>query len=244
MIRIVTDSAADLTARDLETPGVTVVPMGITFADGTATVDDGSMTKDEFFTRLAEDSKLPRTSQPSPASFIELFEEAADAGDEVIVITVAQKLSGTYQCASLAAAETDAKVYIIDSETATQGEAIIVREAIRLREQGLSASRIAAELETFKKRVRVVAIVDSLKHLQKGGRLPAAVAIVGGALGIKPVLALFDGAFEGRFHDPDVFLVVIDQVVDGQRCGQPFFQQRPPEAGADVELSAHTHVAP
>ena len=77
MIRIVTDSAADLTARDLETPRVTVVPMGITFADGTAALDDGSMTKDEFFTRLAEDSKLPRTSQPSPASFIELFESAA-----------------------------------------------------------------------------------------------------------------------------------------------------------------------
>ena len=104
MIRIVTDSAADLTARDLEIPGVTVVPLGITFADGTAALDDGSMTKDEFFTRLAEDSKLPRTSQPSPASFIELFEEAADAGDEVIVITIAQKLSGTYQCANLAAA--------------------------------------------------------------------------------------------------------------------------------------------
>ena len=108
MIRIVTDSAADLTARDLEIPGVTVVPLGITFADGTAALDDGSMTKDEFFTRLAEDSKLPRTSQPSPASFIELFEEAADAGDEVIVITIAQKLSGTYQCANLAAAEAEA----------------------------------------------------------------------------------------------------------------------------------------
>ena len=65
MIRIVTDSAADLTARDLETPGVTVVPMGITFADGTATVDDGSMTKDEFFTRLAEDSKLPAPASPA-----------------------------------------------------------------------------------------------------------------------------------------------------------------------------------
>ena len=193
MIRIVTDSAADLTARDLEIPGVTVVPLGITFADGTAALDDGSMTKDEFFTRLAEDSKLPRTSQPSPASFIELFEEAADAGDEVIVITIAQKLSGTYQCANLAAAEADAKVYLIDSETAAQGEAIIVREAIRLREQGLSASRIAAELETFKKRVRVVAIVDSLKHLHKGGRLPAAVALVGGALGVKPVLSVVDG---------------------------------------------------
>ena len=194
MIRIVTDSAADLTARDLEIPGVFVVPMGITFADGTSAEDDGTMTKDEFFARLAEDSKLPRTSQPSPAAYIQLFEDAAEAGDEVIVITIAQKLSGTFQCAGLAAAETDAKVYVIDSETATQGEAIIVREAVRLREQGLSASRIAAELETFKKRVRVVAIVDSLKHLQKGGRLPAAVAIVGGALGIKPVLALWDGA--------------------------------------------------
>ena len=194
MIRIVTDSAADLTARDLDIPGVFVVPMGITFADGTSTEDDGTMTKDEFFARLAEDSKLPRTSQPSPATYIQLFEDAAAAGDEVIVITIAQKLSGTFQCAGLAAAETDAKVYVIDSETATQGEAIIVREAVRLREQGLSASRIAAELETFKKRVRVVAIVDSLKHLQKGGRLPAAVAIVGGALGIKPVLALWDGA--------------------------------------------------
>ena len=194
MIRIVTDSAADLTARDLDIPGVFVVPMGITFADGTSTEDDGTMTKDEFFARLAEDSKLPRTSQPSPAAYIQLFEDAAAAGDEVIVITIAQKLSGTFQCAGLAAAETDAKVYVIDSETATQGEAIIVREAVRLREQGLSASRIAAELETFKKRVRVVAIVDSLKHLQKGGRLPAAVAIVGGALGIKPVLALWDGA--------------------------------------------------
>lgn len=194
MIRIVTDSAADLTARDLDTPGVFVVPMSITFADGTSTEDDGTMTKDEFFVRLAEDSKLPRTSQPSPAAYIQLFEDAAKAGDEVIVITIAQKLSGTFQCAGLAAAETDAKVYVIDSETATQGEAIIVREAVRLREQGLSASRIAAELETFKKRVRVVAIVDSLKHLQKGGRLPAAVAIVGGALGIKPVLALWDGA--------------------------------------------------
>ena len=80
MIRIVTDSAADLTARDLETPRVTVVPMGITFADGTATVDDGSMTKDEFFTRLAEDSKLPSTSQPShPNAAVKAPHSAATA---------------------------------------------------------------------------------------------------------------------------------------------------------------------
>ena len=85
-------------------------------------------------------------------------------------------------------------MHIVDSEAASQAEALLVREAVRLRdEEGLTAEEIAAVLEQFKKRVRIVAIVDSLKHLQKGGRLPAAVAIVGGALGIKPVLALKDG---------------------------------------------------
>ena len=99
MIRIVTDSAADLTAAELSLPGIFVVPLSVTFADGTTQLDDGTMTKDEFFVRLAEDSKLPRTSQPSPASFMQVYEDAAAAGDEVLVITIGQKLSGTYQCA-------------------------------------------------------------------------------------------------------------------------------------------------
>ena len=102
MIRIVTDSAADLTAEQLSVPGIFVVPLSVTFADGTTQLDDGTMTKDEFFVRLAEDSKLPRTSQPSPASFMQVYEDAAAAGDEVLVITIGQKLSGTYQCAHLA----------------------------------------------------------------------------------------------------------------------------------------------
>ena len=110
------------------------------------------------------------------------------------MITIGQKLSGTYQCAHLAAADVGLQVHIVDSEAASQAEALLVREAVRLRdEEGLTVEEIAAVLEQFKKRVRIVAVVDSLKHLQKGGRLPAAVAIVGGALGIKPVLALKDG---------------------------------------------------
>ena len=82
MIRIVTDSAADLTAEELSVPGIFVVPLSVTFADGTTQLDDGTMTKDEFFARLAEDSKLPRTSQPSPASFMQVYEDAAAAGDK------------------------------------------------------------------------------------------------------------------------------------------------------------------
>ena len=148
MIRIVTDSAADLTAAELSLPGIFVVPMSVTFADGTTQLDDGTMTKDEFFVRLAEDSKLPRTSQPSPASFIQVYEDAAAAGDEVLVITIGQKLSGTYQCAHLAAADVGLLAHIVDSEAASQAEALLVREAVRLRdEEGLTAEEIAAVLE-------------------------------------------------------------------------------------------------
>ena len=114
MIRIVTDSAADLTAEELSVPGIFVVPLSVTFADGTTQLDDGTMTKDEFFVRLAEDSKLPRTSQPSPASFMQVYEDAAAAGDEVLVITIGQKLSGTYQCAHLAAADVGLQVHLVD----------------------------------------------------------------------------------------------------------------------------------
>ena len=194
MIRIVTDSAADLTAEQLSVPGIFVVPLSVTFADGTTQLDDGTMTKDEFFVRLAEDSKLPRTSQPSPASFMQVYEDAAAAGDEVLVITIGQKLSGTYQCAKLAAdlANVD-NVVFVDSTNVCLGEALLVRLAVHLRDIGKSAVQIAATLEHAKEHLHLVAAIDDLKYLRKGGRLPAAVAVAGGMLGIKPLITLKEG---------------------------------------------------
>ena len=192
MIRILTDSAADLTPADRARPGVTVVPLQVVFSNGDTALDGVDITGDAYYERLKGEEKLPRTSQPSPAAFMEAFADAEVAGDEVIVITVGQKLSGTYQCAVMAAHDVDVPVYVVDSETATQGEAVLLREALRLRDMGLSAQQIVEVLERFKKRIRIIAVVDSLKHLQKGGRVPAAVAIVGGALGIKPVIAVYE----------------------------------------------------
>ena len=194
MIRIVTDSAADLTAAELNVPGIFVVPLSVTFADGTTQLDDGTMTKDEFFVRLAEDSKLPRTSQPSPASFMQVYEDAAAAGDEVLVITIGQKLSGTYQCAKLAAdmANVD-NVLFVDSGHVCLSEALLVRLAIQLRDSGKTAGQIAAILEHAKEHLHLVAAIDDLKYLRKGGRLPAAVAVAGGMLGIKPLITIQDG---------------------------------------------------
>ena len=195
MIRILTDSASDLTATDSARPGVYTVPLSVTFADGTGGLDGVELTADEFYAHLKVDKVPPRTSQPSPQSFMTIFEDAKENGDQVIAILISSNLSGTYQCARLAAESCDFEdVFFVDSRTASQGEAILVREALRLRdEEHLPAHAIVAELEQLKQRIRVLAVVDSLKHLQKGGRLPAAVAIVGGALGIKPVLALKDG---------------------------------------------------
>ena len=197
MIRILTDSASDILPAEAEQLGVTVIPLNVTLEDGTVLRDGVDMTPSAYYEILAGCRKLPTTSQPSPELFENFFLEATAAGDEVIGIFLSHALSGTYQCAHLAAADVGLQAHIVDSEAASQGEALLVREAVRLRdEEGLTAEEIAAVLEQFKKRVRIVAVVDSLKHLQKGGRLPAAVALVGGALGIKPVLALQDGAIK------------------------------------------------
>lgn len=195
MIRILTDSASDLTATDSARPGVYTVPLSVTFADGTGGLDGVELTADEFYAHLKVDKIPPRTSQPSPQSFMTIFEDAKENGDQVIAILISSNLSGTYQCARLAAESCDFEdVFFVDSRTASQGEAILVREALRLRdEEHLPAHAIVAELEQLKQRIRVLAVVDSLKHLHKGGRLPAAVALVGGALGVKPVLSVVDG---------------------------------------------------
>ena len=196
MIRILTDSAADLTAGDAAAiPGLHIVPLNVLFEDGETIRDGIDMTRADFYDRLQKADKLPRTSQPSPETFMEVFEEAKAAGDEVVVILISSKLSGTFQCAKMAAEECEFNdAYFVDSDTASPGEYILIREAVRLRDEGVSAAEIAAALDLLKKRIRILAVVDSLKHLHKGGRLPAAVALVGGALGIKPVLSVYDGA--------------------------------------------------
>lgn len=216
MIRILTDSAADLTAADARRPGVEVVPLHVLFADGTTVRDGVDITNDEFYHRLRGADKLPRTSQPSPEDFMKVYESAKQAGDTVIGIFIASTLSGTFQCAKLAAEACEFEdVYFIDSGTGSQGEGILIREALRLRDEGTDAAEIAAALEELKTRIRILAVVDSLKHLHKGGRLPGAVAFVGGALGIKPVLAVQDGKIHladtarGR---PGAFVALFKQI--------------------------------
>lgn len=194
MIRILTDSASDILPAEAEQLGVTVIPLNVTLEDGTVLRDGVDMTPSAYYETLAGCRKLPTTSQPSPELFENFFLEAAAAGDEVIGIFLSHALSGTYQCAKLAAdmANVD-NVLFVDSGHVCLSEALLVRLAVQLRDSGKTAGQIAAILEHAKEHLHLVAAIDDLKYLRKGGRLPAAVAVAGGMLGIKPLITIQDG---------------------------------------------------
>ena len=194
MIRILTDSASDILPAEAEQLGVTVIPLNVTLEDGTVLRDGVDMTPSAYYEILAGCRKLPTTSQPSPELFENFFLEAAAAGDEVIGIFLSHALSGTYQCAKLAAdmANVD-NVLFVDSGHVCLSEALLVRLAVQLRDSGKTAGQIAAILEHAKEHLHLVAAIDVLKYLRKGGRLPAAVAVAGGMLGIKPLITIQDG---------------------------------------------------
>ena len=194
MIRILTDSSSDILPAEAEQLGVTVIPLNVTLEDGTILRDGVDMTPSAYYEILAGCRKLPTTSQPSPELFENFFLEAAAAGDEVIGIFLSHALSGTYQCAKLAAdmANVD-NVLFVDSGHVCLSEALLVRLAVQLRDSGKTAGQIAAILEHAKEHLHLVAAIDDLKYLRKGGRLPAAVAVAGGMLGIKPLITIQDG---------------------------------------------------
>ena len=194
MIRILTDSASDILPAEAEQLGVTVIPLNVTLEDGTVLRDGVDMTPSAYYEILSGCRKLPTTSQPSPELFENFFLEAAAAGAEVIGIFLSHALSGTYQCAKLAAdmANVD-NVLFVDSGHVCLSEALLVRLAVQLRDSGKTAGQIAAILEHAKEHLHLVAAIDDLKYLRKGGRLPAAVAVAGGMLGIKPLITIQDG---------------------------------------------------
>lgn len=196
-IRIVTDSAADYSAQEIEKRDIICIPMSVTFGD-TTFLDGVDISKDEFFERLQDGGEFPKTSQPSPTSFLECFNEAKEAGDTVIAILVSGALSGTIQSAMLARsmAEYD-KIYIVDSKIATLGMRLLVDRAVVMRAQGANACQIVEELEILRSRIRLFAGLDTLEYLYKGGRLSKTQASVGNIVNLKPVVTFTpEGAVE------------------------------------------------
>ena len=187
--RIIADSSADLMNKEKEQ--VTLVPLSITFNE--EEYKDGvTIDHKTFYEKLIESDVLPTTSQVAPFDFAEKFKEVEEAGESAVVITISSKLSGTYQSAMIAANDFE-NIYVVDGASAAIGGGILVEYALKLADQGMEAKEIAKELENVKENVVVVALVDTLEYLRKGGRVSSAVAFAGGVLNIKPVLSLTNG---------------------------------------------------
>ncbi|MBQ4547257.1 MAG: DegV family protein [Oscillospiraceae bacterium] len=189
-IKIVLDSTADLLPELAEK--FDVVHLTVNFGEEEF-IDGVTITRDEFYAKLIESDVMPTTSQASPEAFENVFGKIAENGDEVIAITVASKLSGTYQSACIAASEFPGKVRVIDSKTVAIGTAILAEYALSLVESGLSADEITAKIEEKRGDIRIVALIDTLEYLKKGGRLSKTAAFAGTLLNLKPVVSVEDG---------------------------------------------------
>lgn len=189
-VKIVIDSTVDL-IPEIKAK-TTIVPLNIRF--GEDEYQDGvNITAEKFYHMLVHSEQLPTTSQPTPAAFEQVYRELVDAGHEVLCITIASKLSGTYQSATIAAGEFPGKVFVFDTRTAAIASGVLAEYAIRLAEQGMGAEEILNELISKRSKVGLYAIVDTLEYLKKGGRLNAAAAVVGGILNLKPLICVEAG---------------------------------------------------
>ena len=189
-VKIITDSASDVLTP--YHPAVSVLPMTITFGDQQYR-DKEELSHQRFYELLIESEQLPSTSQIGPAQFEEAFQAQVDAGHSVVAVILSGKLSGTYQSACIAAEEFPQKVFVVDSENAALGEGILVQRAAQLVDQGLEAPEIAQRLADEKKDIRLIALLDTLEYLKRGGRISKSVAAIGGLLSIKPVIAVQNG---------------------------------------------------
>ena len=192
-VNLIIDSTTDLNPQLREQ--FTVVPLTVHFGDQEY-IDGVTISHRQFYEKLVESDVLPSTSQATPAAFADVFEEVARRGETAVVLTLASQLSGTYQSAMIAASDYPGRIFVVDGTSVAIGTGILAELALWLREQGLTAEEIAGRLEEEEEKIHVVALLDTLEYLKRGGRISATVAFAGGLLSIKPVIAVKDGVIQ------------------------------------------------
>lgn len=220
-VRIIIDSAADMEPDYAAAHNITIIPLKTIFGE-VEYADGVELSGARFYEKLVESDTLPHTSQITPFEFADAY-RAQPADADIVVITLSAKLSGTHMSACIAAAEPEfaGRVFVIDSENATIGERILVERAIELRDEGHHACEIARVLDAEKHEINLVAVLDTLEYLKRGGRISAATAAVGGLLSIKPVVGVVAGE------------VVMLGKARGSKQGNNLLRQKISETGVD-----------
>lgn len=192
MIRIVADSSCCISQEEAKKLNIEILSLPIDI-DNETYYDGVTLSTTEFYQKLVQCKNLPMTSQPSPLEFIERFEEAQKNGDSVLVITLSSKISGTFESACLCKRESGySEIEVVDSLTTIDAMAMIVKEAVKMRET-MNVHELAEYLNKFKKRCKVIASIETLEYLSKGGRLSGTAKVLGTMLNIKPIIAVIDG---------------------------------------------------
>ena len=220
VVRIVTDSGADIPEEVCDDLGIIVVPLTVSF--GVDTYRDGvDLTSDEFYRRLIDDAAMPTTSQPSVGNFVEVYDGLKGSATEVLSIHVSSKLSGTVNAATQATSQADlgSGIHIFDSKQVSMGFGFSVIAAAEAAKQGASLAEATAAAQSVLDRTSVFVLFDTLKYLEKGGRMGKASALLGTVLQIKPILTLDDGviAIQQKIRTFRKGIQGMIQLVDG--CG-------------------------
>lgn len=191
-IRIITDTASDITRQQAKEMDIEMVPISILFG-----TDEMPMETEEdfqnFFERLYSEKSLPSTSQPSPELYVSQYEEAREKDEDVLVLTLSGGLSGTVNAARLAQDVSGYdRVTVVDTRQAIITQRMLVERAVKRRDEGRSVEEIAQEIIEVRDRMVVCGVLDTLTCLRKGGRIPPGLDVVGNALRLKPVIELKD----------------------------------------------------
>lgn len=190
MIRILVDSSTDFSMEEVKNKNLYHVPLTISL-NGQDYLSGEDLTSDQFYELLTAGEDFPKTSQPSPQAFAQIFEQAKEKGEEIICVLLSSALSGTCQSATIAKDMVDYDgIYIVDSLTATIMTRVIVDYGLLLINQGKSAKEIAEALNDLKSKVKVAAGLDTLEYLYRGGRLNKATATIGELANLKPVISV------------------------------------------------------
>ena len=192
MVKIMIDSAADIGKEEAQQLGILMVPMIITI--GEEDFYDGiDLNPTTFYEKLIESDVLPKTSLVNAFRWEEAIEQNLGEDDELIIITISSKLSGTYNSAVEASEKFNNRVHVVDSMNAAVGERLLGMYALNLVKQGLSAKEIVTLLNEKKRKIKLIALVGTLEYLKKGGRISPAVAFAGELVALKPVIGVVDG---------------------------------------------------
>lgn len=197
-VRIVTDSACDLTSAEVEDLGIEIVPLTIRFGDDEF-VDREELSAEDFYREMAASDVLPETAAPSPGAFEERFRKlASDGAEAVVCINLSRELSATMESAQQAARAVadDVDVRVVDSRSITAGLGNLVAHAARDAREGRNADEIVGHLDDLIERTHVFGTLDTLENLKKGGRIGNAQALIGTMLSIKPIVDISDGVVE------------------------------------------------